>query len=112
MKNFYIGKVILFQTDICLVLDQMIEGGKKQKRGPENRGWMGGRFKIWKMPHVLPEECDFPPPQEKEMLNFLYEKPHFVPNNNAKWIASEILKQDGKQLILGYYFFGVSPEVD
>ena len=31
MKNFYIGKVIMFQTDICLVLDQMIEGGG---RGP------------------------------------------------------------------------------
>ena len=27
MKNFYIGKVIMFQTDICFVLDQMIEGG-------------------------------------------------------------------------------------
>lgn len=69
----------------------------------------GGRFKIWKMPHVLPEECDFPPPQEK-MFNFVYEKPHFVPNNNAKWIASEILKLDGKHI--GYYFFGVSSEVD
>ena len=65
MKNFYIGKVIMFQTDICLVLDQMIF--KKRKRGPENRGWMGGRSKIWKMPHVLPEECDFPPPQEKNV---------------------------------------------
>ena len=31
----------MFQTDICLVLDQMIEGGREQKRGPENRGWMG-----------------------------------------------------------------------
>ena len=32
MKNFYIGKVIMFQTDICLVLDQMIEGGTKRKQ--------------------------------------------------------------------------------
>ena len=43
MKNFYIGKVIMFQTDICLVLDQMIEGAKSES--PENRGGVSGRFK-------------------------------------------------------------------
>ena len=110
MKNFYIGKVIMFQTDICLVLDQMIEEGKKQKRGPENRGWWVGDSKYGKCRTCYLKSVISPLILKKKMFNFLYEKPHFVPNNNAKWIASEILKQDGKQI--GYYFFGVSPEVD
>ena len=45
MKNFYIGKVIMFQTDICLVLDQMIGGGGAKSESPENRGGVSGRFK-------------------------------------------------------------------
>lgn len=48
MKNFYIGKVIMFQTDICFVLDQMIEGGGRGRgrggsesaaRKTEGGGW-------------------------------------------------------------------------
>ena len=42
MRNFYIGKVIMFQTDICLVLDQMIEGGKANAWAGKQR--VGGRF--------------------------------------------------------------------
>ena len=76
MKNFYIGKVIMFQTDICLVFDQMIEGGgQKAKARPGKQRVVGGRFKIWKMPHVLPEECDFPLQKKKNVQLPLWKAP-------------------------------------